>query len=74
VIVLRFKLPTVPRTFKCPAIFIVAPIGLVACLYLLFKQIIDKNGQLMETGQLFIYWFIGIAVLYFIRLLSLPKE
>jgi APA family basic amino acid/polyamine antiporter len=74
VIVLRFKLPEVVRTFKCPAIFIVAPIGMLACLYLLFKQIIDKDGSLMETGLLFIYWFIGLTVLYFIRLISLPKE
>ncbi len=74
IMMLRFKLPDVARTFKCPALFVVAPIGMCACLYLLFKQIIDKNGDLMETGKLFIYWFVIMTVLYFVRLISLPKE
>jgi APA family basic amino acid/polyamine antiporter len=74
IMVLRFKLPDVARTFKCPGLFIVAPIGMAACIYLLFKQIIDKNGDFMETGLLFIYWFMIMTILYFVRIISMPKE
>jgi len=73
VMLLRKKMPEVPRTFKCPAVFIIAPIGLFACIYLLFKQIIDENGSLMQSGEMLIYWFGAITILYFIRCFSLPS-
>ncbi len=73
VLLLRFKLPAIERTFKCPAVFVIAPLGLLACLYLLFKQIIAKDGSLMHSGQLLIYWFIAVAVLYLIRIFSMKK-
>jgi APA family basic amino acid/polyamine antiporter len=67
VMLFRVKMPEVLRSFKCPALFIVAPVGLLACVYLLFKQIISKEGELMFTGELLIYWFIIVFTAYVIR-------
>ncbi|MGV2433406.1 MAG UNVERIFIED_CONTAM: amino acid permease [Rickettsiaceae bacterium] len=74
VLLLRVKMPEIERKFRCPAIFVIAPLGLVACVYLLFKQIIDKNGNLMDTGEILIYWFLGMTILYFIRIAFMQKE
>lgn len=65
---LRVKMPELERKFKCPALFIIAPIGLVATSYLFFKQLFDKHGNLIDTGQIAIYWFGGAIILYFIRI------
>ena len=67
VMLFRVKMPEVLRSFKCPALFILAPVGLLACVYLLFKQIISKEGELMFTGELLIYWFIIVFTAYVIR-------
>jgi APA family basic amino acid/polyamine antiporter len=67
VMVLRIKMPDVPRPFKCPALFVVAPIGFCASAYLLSTQIISKDGSLMETGECLIYWFGAILALYFVN-------
>jgi APA family basic amino acid/polyamine antiporter len=64
VIYLRLKMPELARPFQCPLVFVIAPIALVACVYLLFKQIIDVNGELMLTGKLVIAWILVFAVLY----------
>jgi APA family basic amino acid/polyamine antiporter len=58
---------TAERPFKCPAVFVIAPVALISCIYLLFKQILDKNGELLLTGKIFITWFVIIFVVYFIR-------
>ncbi|MDP4709550.1 MAG: amino acid permease [Rickettsiaceae bacterium] len=68
VMLFRVKYPEIERPFKCPAIFIVAPIALLASLYLLFKQIISKHGDILMTGKVFIYWFIIIFILYVIKI------
>lgn len=65
---LRYKMPELQRKFKCPAIFIIGPIGLCATLYLLSKQIIDMNGNLLQTGWIALYWLVAVIILYFIRL------
>ncbi len=67
VMLFRYTLPNAPRPFKCPALFIIAPIALCACVYLLFKQILGADGSLLITGELLIYWFAIILVLYFVR-------
>ncbi|MCC2646032.1 MAG: amino acid permease [Rickettsiaceae bacterium] len=67
VIIFRFTMPDESRPFKCPAIFVVAPIALLACGYLLSKQIIDEDGKLLHSGHLIILWFAGIFALYVIR-------
>lgn len=74
VLVIRIKMPELERKFKCPAIFVVAPVGLLATTYLLFKQVIDSKGNLMDTGAIALYWFAIMTVLYLIRTLFLPKE
>lgn len=66
VLYLRFKMPALQRHFQCPAVFIIAPIALMACIYLLFKQVIE-NGQLMLTGKILIAWFVIMIPLYFIK-------
>jgi APA family basic amino acid/polyamine antiporter len=67
VMVFRFTMPNETRPFKCPAIFIIAPLALAACLYLLSKQIIDINGNLLLTGHLIIIWFLAMFGLYMLR-------
>ena len=67
VILFRIRYPDIERPFKCPAIFIIVPLTILACMYLLYKQIIDADGSLLHSGRVFIYWFIGVAILYFVR-------
>lgn len=67
VMLFRVKYPSAERPFKCPAVFIVAPIALLSSLYLLFKQIIGKDGGVLMTGKIFIYWFIIVFILYLMK-------
>jgi APA family basic amino acid/polyamine antiporter len=71
VIIFRFTLPLALRPFKCPYIFVIAPIAFVACIYLLFKQILDNKYSLLITGKLIICWFVIMFILYVIRFLFL---
>lgn len=70
-IYLRMKMPDLQRKFKCPAIFVIGPLGLCATTYLLSKQIISKDGSLMETGWIALYWIEAVIVLYLLRLIYL---
>lgn len=70
VIFFRFKEPNIRRPFKCPAIYIIAPIALLASLYLLTKQIFDVNGNLLPSGQTYLYWLAGAFGLYLVKLVS----
>jgi APA family basic amino acid/polyamine antiporter len=67
VIYLRLKMPNAVRVFQCPMVFVIAPVALIACLYLLLKQVIDANGEIMLTGQIIIGWIVCSAILYFLR-------
>ncbi|MES2214802.1 MAG: amino acid permease [Pseudomonadota bacterium] len=67
VMVFRLQRPDTPRPFKCPALFVVAPIGFLASIYLLSTQIISKDGRLLEIGRYLIYWGAIIFALYLIR-------
>lgn len=67
VILFRFKYSNMERPFKCPAIFIVAPIALLSSLFLLFKQIIGKNNEMLLTGKVFILWFVIMLILYILK-------
>lgn len=71
VMLFRVKMPAAQRSFKCPVIFVIAPTGLAACVYLLSKQIIGKDGSLMLVGQMLIYWFGFMFAVYCIRALAL---
>jgi APA family basic amino acid/polyamine antiporter len=56
VMILRIKKPNLPRPFKCPAIFIIAPLAIITCGYLTITL-------LAEVGKLFlIAMLISIAI------------
>ena len=75
VILFRLKYSNAERPFRCPAVFIVAPLSIIASLYLLFKQIIAKDGGILMTGKLFALWFVVMFVLYAIKnMLSKTKK
>lgn len=67
VIFFRLKYSNMERPFRCPAIFIVAPIALISSIYLLFKQIIGKDNEILLTGKVFILWFVIMFILYVLR-------
>ncbi len=59
VLILRIKKPNLHRPFKCPALFIVAPIAILSCSYLVYTLLI-------EVGKIFFIWVaIGILVYFF---------
>ena len=67
VMIFRIKMPDVERPFKCPAAFVIIPLVLVACTYLLWIQIFDGDFNLMIAGRMLMYWFILMFVLYILR-------
>ena len=67
VVLFRYQYPDVERPFKCPLIYIVAPIALLSSFRLLFKQILDIDGSMLLTGKIFILWFITMYILYVLR-------
>lgn len=57
VIYLRITQPSIPRSFKSPALFITGPIALISCLYLLIKLLVE--GGVVP----FIIWcVIGVTI------------
>lgn len=58
VLVLRVKRPELNRPFKCPAVFVVAPLAILGCGGLIYNL-------LQKTGHAFFIWFaIGIIVYF----------
>jgi len=74
VMIFRFRMPDVERPFRCPAVFVIAPVAIVSSTWLLFKQIIGKDGSLLLTGQIIIYWFVAIFVLYVLKAVVFSKR
>ncbi|MDX1924457.1 MAG: amino acid permease [Rickettsiaceae bacterium] len=74
VMLFRVQYPTAHRAFKCPALFVVAPLSLAACAYLLSKQIFDKDWSVLFTGKLLGFWILALLVLYIIRQPSIKKS
>ena len=72
VLVFRIYKPDVRRPFKCPAIYLVAPIALLSSGYLLSKQIIGDDGSLLDTGRVYLYW-IGSAFAIYVAKLGFDK-
>jgi len=58
VIVLRIKRPDLERPFKCPAVFVVAPLAIISCGYLVYQLI-------LKTGIFSALWFALAVVVYF---------
>lgn len=73
VMVFRFAYPNAERSFRCPALFVIAPIALVTTVILLFKLII-KNGKLLDTGEIVLYWFIAAFSLYIVSMFFFNKS
>ena len=58
VMVLRKQNPDLKRSFKCPAVWVVAPLAMLSCLYLIYNLPI-------ETWIRFVVWLIlGLAVYF----------
>ncbi|XVN42048.1 MAG: amino acid permease [Candidatus Rickettsia vulgarisii] len=74
VILFRIKMPNANRPFKCPAVFITAPIVLIACSYLLAIQIFDAEFNLLTAGKALIIWFVIIFALYVLRSFFTKKQ
>lgn len=68
VMIFRVTMPSAERPFRCPAVFIVAPIAIIASGWLLLKQVLGKDGSLLLTGEIIIYWFVVMFVLYLVKL------
>jgi APA family basic amino acid/polyamine antiporter len=58
VMVLRKSRPELKRPFKCPAVYIMAPMAILTCGYLIYNL-------LLETGKPFAIWgAIGLLVYF----------
>ncbi len=57
VMVLRAKKPNLERPFKCPAVFLIAPLAVLSCGYLIVTL-------LMTTGKPFVIWAIVSLLIY----------
>ncbi|MBP7190264.1 MAG: amino acid permease, partial [Rickettsiaceae bacterium] len=74
VMLFRVREPGAQRSFKCPSLFFIAPTGILACVYMLQKQAIDKDGSITTIGQILIGW-IGFAIaLYIVRSLVIKTR
>jgi APA family basic amino acid/polyamine antiporter len=58
VAILRFTRPDIKRSFKCPAVFIISPIAVLSCSYLIYTLI-------LETGKPFFIWIAFSLIFYF---------
>jgi APA family basic amino acid/polyamine antiporter len=65
VLLFRVRYADVKRPFKCPAIYIVAPIAIGMCLYLISAQIYHE-GQFLIQGKLFFIFFAVNFIAYFV--------
>lgn len=74
VMIFRVKFASTERPFKCPLVFIIAPIALIACCYLLSKLIVDDNMNLQSAAKLLLYWFGTFFILYILKELFMPKQ
>ena len=59
VLVLRIREPHLPRTFKTPAVWVVAPLGVLSALYLMI-------ALPWRTWERLIIWFVIGMVIYFL--------
>jgi APA family basic amino acid/polyamine antiporter len=67
VMVLRKRYPDAKREFKCPAVFVIAPVALAVCIYMLFTQIVGKDWAITEVGSALFIWLGFVFVLYLVR-------
>jgi len=58
VMVLRIKQPQLKRSFKCPAVFVMAPLAILSCGYLTFEL-------LTRNWHYFLVWILFGIIIYF---------
>ncbi len=73
VILFRITRPEAERPFKCPCIYIVAPIALFSAGYLLSVQLFADGFNITRIGKLFCSWIACIFILYWIRSVFIRK-
>ncbi len=61
VLVLRFKRPKLERPFKCPAVFVIAPIAILSCSYLIYTLLLEhyKIFSLLISLSVVFYFLYG---------------
>ncbi|MBP7710287.1 MAG: amino acid permease [Rickettsiales bacterium] len=59
VVIFRIRRPELERPFKCPAVFVVGPLAVLSCGYLLYQLF-------LKTGIFSILWFSFGIVVYFL--------
>lgn len=57
VLVLRFTRPKLERPFRCPAVFVIAPLAILSCGFLLIRLF-------YETGTIFLCWSLLGVIFY----------
>lgn len=67
VMLFRFTYPHKERIFKSPALFLLAPIGLFGCVYLLSTQFFNTDWSVSDAGQVLLLWFSFVFVGYLVR-------
>ncbi|AZL15262.1 amino acid permease [Rickettsiales endosymbiont of Stachyamoeba lipophora] len=58
VLIFRIKIPTFQRSFKCPLVWIVAPLSFIICMYLL-------SDLLVTTWDVCLVWLVLGIIFYF---------
>lgn len=58
VMILRIKQPQLKRSFKCPAVFVMAPLAILSCGYLTFEL-------LTRNWHYFLVWILFGIIIYF---------
>ncbi len=58
VLALRFKLPDAKRPFKCPALYVVAPVAVLLCVVLMLML------PLLTWVRFIVWFFIGLAIYF----------
>ena len=59
VMILRIKQPNLKRSFKCPLVFVVAPLAILSCGYLTFEL-------LTRNWHYFVVWTLCGILIYFL--------
>lgn len=59
IMLLRRRYPDTPRAFRCPAVMIIAPLGLISCLFVMTQLS-------AHTLELFVSWTLLGMVIYFL--------
>jgi basic amino acid/polyamine antiporter, APA family len=70
VLVLRVKMPDADRPFRCPLVFIVSPLAIISCCYLMYK-LLDQIGLILAV---FLLASLVIYFLYSMKMSNLNKK